>query len=320
METVNIRLDDSHETVARIRWSFARPGRLALVCALLLLSSTNSFAQSAGNLFNLFNNIVGGAIVAHARFEWSRIPRPEASCIEEGLQRQGGSIGRLIQNGVAPGDPSVGSIRFGCRTAAVSPAPPNTNPIDVENLSAKPTFDCTKGRSLIAHVICLDQEGAAADWELTSAYWARYFSLPESDQQAFAEARQRWLEALDQTCRTRPQTQGECVLAAYRKRTTAYRSQLSGDALAETRLSPEQHAQIQQSLITRGLLDDRADGEFGSMTRAAIKRYKVQLGAAEGEFLTAPQRLELLHGKSRVVAQAPGSYQSQPPRCRPPRQ
>jgi uncharacterized protein len=312
METVNIRFDNRH-AVARMRWRFARPERLAFVCVLLLLSSTNSFAQNAGDLINLFSNIMRGAIVDHARVDWSRIPQPEASCIEEGLQRQGYSIGGLIQNGVAPGDPRVASIRFGCRTAAVPPAAPNTNPIDVENLSAKPTIDCTKGRSLTAHVICLDQAGAAADWELTSAYWARYFSLPENDQRPFSEAQQRWLESSNQICTARAQTQRECVLSAYRKRTTAYRSQLDGEALAETRLSPEQHAKIQQSLITLGLLDDRADGEFGSMTREAIKRYKVQSGAAEGEFLTAPQRHELLHGKSRVEAQAPGSNQTQEP-------
>jgi uncharacterized protein len=311
METVNIRFDNHHEPAARMRWRLARPERLAFVCVLLLLSSTGSFAQNAGDLINLFSNIMRGAIVDHARVEWSKITPPQASCIEEVLQRQGHSIGGLIQNGVAPGDPRVSSIRFGCRTVTVPPPAPNATPIDAENLSAKPTFDCTKGRSLTAHVICLDQEGAAADWELSSAYWARYFSLPESDQRSFDEARQRWLEASNQICRARAQNQRECVLSAYRKRTTAYRSQLDGDALAETRLSPEQHAQIQKSLIALGLLDDSADGEFGSMTRAAIKRYKVQLGAAEGEFLTAPQRHELLHGKSRVEAQAPGSNQSQ---------
>src|SRR5438105_3969627 len=43
--------------------------------------------------------------------------------------------------------------------------------------TAKPTFDCTKARSATARIICLDQAGAKADWELTAAYWARIFSL-----------------------------------------------------------------------------------------------------------------------------------------------
>ena len=41
---------------------------------------------------------------------------------------------------------------------------------------------------------------------------------------------------------------------------------------------PEQHAKIQQSLIAFGLLDGEADGEFGSITRSAIRRLKAQSG------------------------------------------
>jgi uncharacterized protein len=210
-----------------------------------------------------------------------------------------GKADELIQNGVAPGDPRVSSIRFGCRTVTVSPPAPNANPIDAENLSAKPTFDCTKGRSLAAHVICLDQEGASADWELTSAYWARYFSLPQSDQQAFDQAQQHWLEALNGICRARAQTQRECVLSAYRKRASAYRSQLDGDALVESRLGPQQHAQIQQALVEHGFLNGTTDGEFGPNTRAAIKSFQSQSDSEATGVLTANQRQQLLGGKPR---------------------
>jgi peptidoglycan hydrolase-like protein with peptidoglycan-binding domain len=44
---------------------------------------------------------------------------------------------------------------------------------------------------------------------------------------------------------------------------------------------PEQHAQIQERLIALGLLDEKANGEFGSNTRAAIRQFKVKSGASD---------------------------------------
>ena len=97
----------------------------------------------------------------------------------------------------------------------------------------------------------------------------------------------------------------ECVLTAYHRRAAGYRSQLVGDALAGSRLTPEQHAKIQQSLIAFGFLDGEADGEFGSNTRSAIRRLKAQSGDGQGDFLTANQRTELLQG--RTLGAAPPS-------------
>lgn len=284
--------------------------RTLVICAALLfaLSAGNQArAQDPGGVMNMFTAIMGAAIVNNARIEWSKLPEKEASCIEDELRQQGTSVGGLIQNGIVPNDPRIAGIRFDCRTAALSspnfvPNIPNANPEDIGNLSEKPTFDCGRARSLTARTICLDQAGASADWDLITAYWARYFSLPEGERQSLDQAQQDWLNSLNQKC-PREQNPQQCILGAYHRRAAAYRSQLAGDALAESRLTPEQHAQIQQSLTALGFLDDRPDGEFGTHTRWAIRRFKGQSGATEGDFLTADERAQLLQGKLLGAAQ-----------------
>ena len=276
-------------------------GKQFLFCVALLFAlngSNQAFAQNPNGLMNMFTAIMGAAIVNNARIEWSKIPPNETACIEQGLREQGVSIGGLIQNGIVPNDPRVSGIRFDCRTAALSPSntgPTNSNSADIEELSKKPNFDCSRARSLTTRTVCLDQTGASADWDLITAYWARYFSLPESERQAFDQGQQDWLDLLNQKCQ-RAQSPQQCVLAAYHKRAALYRSQLTGDALAESRLTPEQHAQIRQALAALGLLNGIPDGEFGYVTRAAIRQFKVHSGAAEGEFLTAEERSHLLQG------------------------
>jgi hypothetical protein len=69
---------------------------------------------------------------------------------------------------------------------------------------------------------------------------------------------------------------------------------LSGDALVESRLSPKDHARLQLSLIQRGLLQDKSDGEFGATTRQAIKRFQSVEGEAATGFLTKVQSARLL--------------------------
>jgi len=85
-----------------------------------------------------------------------------------------------------------------------------------------------------SRTVCRDKAGAAADWN-PAAYWARYFSIAQNNRQAFDQAQQQWLEALNQNCPRAPNPQ-QCVLTAYQQRAASYRSQLDADALAESRL------------------------------------------------------------------------------------
>jgi hypothetical protein len=59
-----------------------------------------------------------------------------------------------------------------------------------------------------------------------------------------------------------PRIAAQCVLKAFRERTDVLRSKLSGDALAEAKMSPEHRAAFQQRLIESGFLHGAADGEF----------------------------------------------------------
>lgn len=270
--------------------------------------SSQALAQNARDVINMFTTMMQAAIIDHARMEWSKIPLAETSCIDQALQQQRYSIGVLIQNGITPGDPRVSNVRFGCRTSIAAVPSSNENAGNIEDLSAKPTFDCTKAKSATAHIVCLDQAGANADWDLISAYWARYFSLIGNDRNAFDQAQQNWLDSLNQICSISRQqstflpAQRQCVLTAYRNRAASYRSQLRGDALAESQLSPERHGEIQQALIALGFLNDKVDGEFGQITRAAIKQFQTQSGFSESDFLTGQQRQELLKGQSPAEA------------------
>ena len=260
-----------------------------------------AFAQNAPNYMRMFGGVIQQAARQAAQNEWQGLPPNEASCLDEALRRQGYSVGVMIQNGITPNDPRLSGPRVGCKASTI------VSNVDILNLSSKPTFDCTKARSLTARTVCLDQAGAAADWDLISAYWARYFSLDQSDRQAFDQAQQTWLDALNQIC-VGTQNQRQCVLSAYHKRAADYRSQLGGDALAESRLSPQQHAQIQRSLIALGFFGDKPDGEFGPNTRLAIKRFKTQSGNLEGgDFLTAEQQEKLIRGGPSPEAAASAS-------------
>jgi hypothetical protein len=118
---------------------------------------------------------------------------------------------------------------------------------------------------------CSGEETARADWDFKIAYWARNFSLDKDDRAAFWEDQDKWSKSLKQKCGLSAppfsHQQTSCVIDAYKERAALYRSKLSGDALAESQMSPEQLFQIQQALITPGFFHGEADGEFGPVTR-----------------------------------------------------
>ena len=77
-----------------------------------------------------------------------------------------------------------------------------------------------------------------------------------------------------------------------------YRSKLTSDALAESRLTPEQLSRVQQALIALGFLNVEADGEFGPATRAAIRKYQEANGFPKNDYLSMEQRRVLLEGRA----------------------
>jgi hypothetical protein len=182
---------------------------------------------------------------------------------------------------------------------------------------SQPSFDCAKARSPLALLICSGEETARADWDLRIASWAQYFLLSEPDRASFWEDQDKWLSSLNQKCQltnslpfSRQQT--SCVIGAYKARAALYRSRLTGEALAESKLSPEQLAKAQQTLIALGFLKGEADGEFGPVTRAAIRKYQEANGLPQSDYLSTEQRQALLEGRAvRGVVQSDASDPSQ---------
>jgi hypothetical protein len=155
------------------------------VILLMLTGGTYAIAQNARDVFNLFNTIMRSAVIERVQGEWRNLSQNELVCIEQRLQQQGQSTLALIERGVTPGDPRLSGLRVACGSPTASRLPfktarlpaPEREPVERQDVSARPTFDCTKAVSPTASIICLDQDGAKADWDLTSAYWARSFSL-----------------------------------------------------------------------------------------------------------------------------------------------
>ena len=197
-------------------------------------------------------------------------------------------------------------------------------------------------------ILCTVPEAAQADWNLNSALWARYFASDDVQRQVLDRDQQAWRRSLDQVCalpryqtpedragQAMAQTFGRmmlgpalnipapqrvsqghvnCLINAYRARAALFRSQLTGDALAEAQLSPEQHVKLQLALAEKGFLHPgdvgpgTHDGEFGPITRNAIKQFQESLGASASGFLSEDQRAGLLESpqerEARIAREA----------------
>ena len=202
------------------------------------------------------------------------------------------------------------------------------------NVSDQPSFDCGNARNAVAVILCSGPDAARVDWDFNSAWWALYFSIDEKRQPMMDADQEAWRRSLDRMCalprqlteeeqagRAMAQTMGRfmlgqeiripgpqpitqshvnCVLNAYHARAAMLRSHLTGDALAESRLSPEQHVELQASLAEKGFLRSHQngsgshDGEFGPLTRSAIKQFQQSLGASPSGFLSNEQKTALL--------------------------
>ena len=187
-----------------------------------------------------------------------------------------------------------------------------------QKISDRPSFGCDRVLSPVGRILCVDAQGAGADWSLNATLWALDGSFDETQKKAFDVEQQGWRSSLDARCGLSPRAvafsaaQRACVLKAFDDRTTSLRSRLSGDALEETRLSPEDRARIQQALVSRNFLTNRPDGEFGNNTRQAIRSYQNNERAKATGFLTTEQRERLL-ADARPQTTPPGPGANAPP-------
>jgi uncharacterized protein len=191
--------------------------------------------------------------------------------------------------------------------AGAAPDPPSkpTGPTSAPRLSDRASLDCTKVGSTVAKILCGSREGAMADWDLNSTLWAIAGATTEAQQKTFDQDQDRWRGWLSNKCAlpTPPvcdisQEQQRCSIIEFHSRAAKLRSKLTGNALTESKLSPEQHAQIQELLIALGLLQPSADGEFGSSTRRAMRTFQGLIGAQQTGFLSNEQVSQLRTAKA----------------------
>jgi peptidoglycan hydrolase-like protein with peptidoglycan-binding domain len=175
--------------------------------------------------------------------------------------------------------------------------------------SSKPTIDCSKSLRPLALILCSAEDAAKADWDVNAAVWAYAFSLEEGDRKAFWQEQDAWITSLTTTCKLSTASSGskrQCVVNAYRARAKALQTKLTGDGLDETKLTPEQRAEIQGRLISLGFLSGNPDGEFGSNTRSGIRKFQQANGFELSNYLTARQR-QMLASPTGVASSAAAS-------------
>jgi peptidoglycan hydrolase-like protein with peptidoglycan-binding domain len=194
------------------------------------------------------------------------------------------------------------TIQFTAVTAAVLLSGSHAFAVD------GPSFDCSHGvRQTLAVILCVSPEAAQADWDVNRAYWALF--TDDREETTFNEA-------VNQRCAIpMPQLVTEqhvrCVISAFHNRAAALRNRLTGNALAESNLSPDEHVDIQVALAGKGFLQNRvrgyganADGQFGPNTRSAIKDFQRSIGAQATGFLSNEQRLALAESPEEREARA----------------
>jgi peptidoglycan hydrolase-like protein with peptidoglycan-binding domain len=86
-----------------------------------------------------------------------------------------------------------------------------------------------------------------------------------------------------------PTSLNGCLVALFQTQRTELLGRLTGDALDEAILTPEQLMQIQKTLKARGLLPSDAvvDGVIGPATRKAISDWQRANGQRESGFASA---------------------------------
>ena len=70
----------------------------------------------------------------------------------------------------------------------------------VDYVPGQPSIDCTKVHNTVAVILCGVPEAAQADWDLNSAWRARYFTVNDTQRRMLDTDQQTWRQSLDRIC------------------------------------------------------------------------------------------------------------------------
>jgi TPR repeat protein/uncharacterized protein len=141
--------------------------RVCFAAVALMISASQSSAQSPSNIINLFNGVIGTAITQAAIAEWRKLRPDEVQCVDQRLRQGGSSIEVAIRQGIMPNDPRLMPVRRECR-------------IDVAQTS--PSFDCSRASLPDERTICSNPELARLDRIMVAGY--NYVRIAKGEQAA----------------------------------------------------------------------------------------------------------------------------------------
>ena len=82
--------------------------------------SIEAFAQSPGGIINRVQNFFHFAFAKSAQSRWSNLPENEYTCVDQKLQKRGGSLKAIISQGIFPNNRLIAKLRAECRASVTS--------------------------------------------------------------------------------------------------------------------------------------------------------------------------------------------------------
>jgi hypothetical protein len=175
-----------------------------------------------------------------------------------------------------------------------------------------PSFNCAASavaNQPLAQIVCYSDDLARLDLSYLMAYMAAWQSVGEQGRPALRNEANALVLAVTEQCELqksgalgRRPSEGEiaCIKVQYERERRALVGRLSGNALEEAKLEPEQALAIQRALKSAGFLAATAaiDGVFGPVTRTAMTSWQRSVGMPETGFASKAM-LDQLSGTTR---------------------
>ena len=182
-----------------------------------------------------------------------------------------------------------------------------------------PSFECDAAnvaKQPVAQIICYSDELARLDLSYVIAYQALRHTLNDQGRRELTAEANALILSVTEQCnipkfgalgRTPTSQEIACIKGRYELKQRTFLGRLSGDALEEAKLQPEEILTIQKTLQTKGLLPATAtiDGVFGPMTRTAISTWQQSAGLPDTGFGSRSALTQLSGALRQAQPQAP---------------